>query len=103
MKGPPTSPPTTTTPRRQLPPTPPSAPPVTRECACGVCHDDCAYANCDKNTNKECCKCINKFPSCFPAAASVSLENGKLVKMSELQTGDRVQTGEHRGSALKKL
>ena len=93
MKGPPTSPPTTTTPRRQPPPTPPSAPPVTRECACGVCHDDCAYANCDKNTNKECYKCINKFPSCFPAAASVSLENGKLVKMCELQRGDRIQTG----------
>ena len=30
---------------------------------------------------------------CFPSVARVSLENGKSVSMSELQKGDRVQTG----------
>ena len=30
---------------------------------------------------------------CFPATARLSLENGKSVMMSELQVGDRVQTG----------
>ena len=29
----------------------------------------------------------------FPATAKVFLENGKLIKISELQIGDRVQTG----------
>ena len=31
--------------------------------------------------------------ACFPSMAKVKLENGKTVTMSELQTGDRVQTG----------
>ena len=31
--------------------------------------------------------------NCFPSAANVLLENGKTITMSELQTGDRVQTG----------
>ena len=30
---------------------------------------------------------------CFPSTARVSLENGESVTMSELQAGDRVQTG----------
>ena len=30
---------------------------------------------------------------CFPSTARVSLENGKLVTMGELQIGDQVQTG----------
>ena len=30
---------------------------------------------------------------CFPSTARVHLENGKVVTMSELQVGDRVQTG----------
>ena len=30
---------------------------------------------------------------CFPASATLRLENGNLVRMSELQVGDRVQTG----------
>ena len=30
---------------------------------------------------------------CFPSSARVTLENGKLVAMSELQTGHKVQTG----------
>ena len=31
--------------------------------------------------------------NCFPSSARVLLENGKSVTMSELQIGDRVQTG----------
>ena len=30
---------------------------------------------------------------CFPATARLTLDNGKSVMMSELQKGDRVQTG----------
>ena len=30
---------------------------------------------------------------CFPGVANVHLENGNLIKMSELRTGDLVQTG----------
>ena len=91
MKGPPVPPPPTTTPRRQ----PPPPPPASRECACGVCVQDCEleFNECDGNTDNECCKCINRTPGCFPAEARISLENGKAVKMSELKVGDRVQTG----------
>ena len=31
--------------------------------------------------------------SCFPAGATVRMETGKSVAMSELQIGDQVQTG----------
>ena len=31
--------------------------------------------------------------SCFPSSASVNLQNGKSVTMSDLQIGDKVQTG----------
>ena len=31
--------------------------------------------------------------ACFPATARLTLENGKSITMSELQTGDKVQTG----------
>ena len=34
-------------------------------------------------------------PSCFPPTASVSLENGELVTMSQLQLGNQVQTGRY--------
>ena len=37
---------------------------------------------------RDCCRCW-----CFPSTARVNLENGNLVTMSELQIGDRVQTG----------
>ena len=37
---------------------------------------------------KICCEC-----PCFPAAAEVWMENGKSIKMSELEVGDRIQTG----------
>ena len=30
---------------------------------------------------------------CFPASVKVKRKNGKVIQMSELQTGDRVQTG----------
>ena len=30
---------------------------------------------------------------CFPSVATVKVENGKSVTMSELQIGDAVQTG----------
>ena len=40
-----------------------------------------------------------KFPkiqgSCFPSTASISLENGELVTMSQLQLGNQVQTGRY--------
>ena len=32
---------------------------------------------------------------CFPSAARVKLDNGKSVRMSELQVGDLIQTGLH--------
>ena len=32
-------------------------------------------------------------PSCFPSVSRVKLENGKFKPMSELQMGDKVQTG----------
>ena len=32
---------------------------------------------------------------CFPSESRVKLENGKLVAMSELQIGDKIQTGTH--------
>ena len=36
-----------------------------------------------------CCECN----PCFPAEARVSLESGKSLTMSELEIGDRIQTG----------
>ena len=36
-----------------------------------------------------CCECHG----CFPSASSVSLENGESVAMSQLQIGDKIQTG----------
>ena len=46
---------------------------------------------------QKCCFTENKTPdcenNCFPSTAKVNLENGKSVRMSELQVGDKVQTG----------
>ena len=44
-----------------------------------------------------CCDCSPPPPSseCFPATATVSLENGETVTMSELQIGDKVATGKN--------
>ena len=44
------------------------------------------------------CK-TNKITTCFPSAAKVTSWKWKLVTMSELKTGDKVQTGnEEKGS-----
>ena len=47
------------------------------------------------HANTYCCECKQPPPSskCFPAAAKIKLQNGRLMSMSELQIGDRVQTG----------
>ena len=37
---------------------------------------------------------------CFPSTARVTLKNGKSITMSELQTGDKVQTGRGIGFTL---
>ena len=38
--------------------------------------------------------CYNKeSSSCFPSMAKVKFENGNSVMMSELQIGDKIQTG----------
>ena len=42
------------------------------------------------NGQFECGSCGS---TCFPGTARLTLENGKAVSMSELQVGDRVQTG----------
>ena len=75
---------------------------MSRKCACGICDNDPSndYDIFD-DEGKECCKCQKKKKVCFPAAARVSLENGKHIKMSELQIGDRVQTGGLWGNILK--
>ena len=70
---------------------------VSVECACGVCKRNkkdymCNHDSKDSN-GKSCCKCVDTTPKCFPATTEVFLDNGKLVKMSELQVGDRVLTG----------
>ena len=90
LKGP--SPPSPPPPPNQ----PPPPPPATRECACGVCDSE-NYDDGDDyvfdDEGRECCRYVDRTPECFPAAARVFLENGKMVKISELQIGDRVQTG----------
>ena len=43
-----------------------------------------------ENSNQEQRK---ESKGCFPSMAKVKVETGKLVTMSELQIGDRVQTG----------
>ena len=39
--------------------------------------------------------------SCFPSTATVNLENGKTVTMSELQVGNKVQTGMESAMSLQ--
>ena len=55
---------------------------------CQVCCtcEDCKKCNWGSGF-ADCCK------KCFPSTATVTLENGKQVEMSELKTGDKVQTG----------
>ena len=73
-----------------------------RGCRCGLVYSPsiklhtCAACNCPCGTEFDehgwqwCVACVRR---CFPASARLTLENGDSVTMSELQTGDRVQTG----------
>ena len=45
----------------------------------------------DGGTTYECCHCPSG--GCFSAKSTVKLDTGKEVTMSELQIGDKVQTG----------
>ena len=57
----------------------------------------CDHRNCKRvcwPDFKSCCDCdFQKKKKCFSSASEVNLENGKSVTISELQLGDRVQTG----------
>ena len=55
-------------------------------CECGVCTRRTKYGYV---YGVRCCGC----GGCFPGTSTVTLADGKLVKMSELQVGDQVQTG----------
>ena len=63
--------------------------------------DDC-YEHCRSSKCRYCLDPPSRYqtttpappPSCFPSAARVNLQTGETVTMSELQIGDRVQTGE---------
>ena len=53
-------------------------------------------------------KCFTSFSSsdipggfCFPAMARVKVENGYSMTISELQTGDQVQTGNDTEISIK--
>ena len=57
------------------------------KCGCGEC-GSCPVSFFGKVVTSYCCIC-----RCFPGKARVSLENGNSLTMSELQVGDKVQTG----------
>ena len=69
-------------------------------CEFGDCIGECKT---DGVTSYHCChSCPTPPPppsssggGCFPSSATVSIENGKSISMSNLQVGDRVQTGIH--------
>ena len=62
--------------------------PTVRVETCTACGCTCGqYYNHD-NGKFQCNGC-----GCFPSTASVSLENGKSIRTSELKIRDRVQTG----------
>ena len=75
----------------------------TRCCKCGDCTSTGVAILVDhEGVFTGCCKCDSSPPSppppqknnpCFPGTAQVILETGKSVTMSELQIGDKVQTG----------
>ena len=74
-------------------------------CGCGVIHS----GRLNRNVCKACnCGCGTEWNpdvpghhrcksscdgGCFPGTARLTLENGKSITMSELQIGDKVQTG----------
>ena len=37
---------------------------------------------------------------CFPSLATIKLENGKIITMSELQKGDKVQIGYRKDNSI---
>ena len=43
--------------------------------------------------SRSCCDCTYPPKECFPSTSKVKLADGKSVRMSELQLGDQVQTG----------
>ena len=55
---------------------------------CGICKGDELF-----NEPDHCCDCDDSGGICFPGESTLNLQSGKSVKMSELQVGDRVQTG----------
>ena len=77
---------------------------------CASCGCPCGDYFSTSSNQYECKTCPPPPPpantggdDCFPSAARVSLENGKSVMMSELQIGDKVQTGMFTFSTLMTL
>ena len=67
-------------------------------CDCGCQCGHCRSIAWNSNRHYECCNCPPPPPpppssACFPSFARVILDNGKWISMSELQPGDKVQTG----------
>ena len=57
------------------------------------CINGCKRAcNPGEKPGRKCCECI-KSNGCFPSVAQTTLQNGDSVTMSDLQIGDRVQSG----------
>ena len=77
---------------------------------CCDCIDDeildrCRSKNCDAvctndgDETFECCACPKESDNdggCFPAKSTIILATGKIVKMSQLQIGHKVQIGRYR-------
>ena len=65
------------------------------DCSCGIRPKSVGLSSLtNARGDYECTPCDpSRKRNCFPATASVKLESGKQIKMSELQVGDRVQTG----------
>ena len=76
-------------------------------CKCGDCTSRGLSIFVNHNgVHTGCCECSSSSSGCFPSTAQVILESGKSVAMSELQIGDKVQTGmKHKSVSyfLKKL
>ena len=46
---------------------------------------------------------VQRDNGCFPSKSKVKLENGDIVTMSELQKGDKVQTGNKKSLKVLKF
>ena len=68
----------------------------------------CQFFNGGRFVRQQCCHCgghprgtVRKINvnggggSCFPGSATIQVENGKSVKMSQLQVGDKVEAGNY--------